>query len=646
MQAAWLAAVLLTVPLAGCAAPRGVRLRRDTPSLAERWGLTTPTSAQPSPRTLQVLRRYALEGKLATQPQEVLDALTERLRAEPSLELLHTCAEVSYRRAEALRRTGDPDAINYYGAALVHAYRYLFDPRFGPARNVYDPQFRGACDVYNRSLDQMLRQIKSQQEFAVGYQGRVVLPEEDWDLRVVALGSGWHASPATRYEFVADYELQGLKNHYRGFGLGVPLIGIRRQGDAHAAVEPYYPRDLSFPVTAFLRLLPDQPGQTSHARPRRQAVLELYDPLQVERVLIGGAPVPLETDLSIPLAYFLDHPDVSNLATLNLVDPDKSRLGAGLYMAQPFDPHKIPVIMIHGLWSDPTTWFEMYNDLRSAPELRAHYQFWFYVYPTSEPFWVSAARLREDMRRVRQALGPPRHSPLDRTVLVGHSMGGLVAKMQVIDSGDQLWRLVSDRPPDAIQGDAEVRQRLAGTFLFQANPSVRRIITIGTPHRGADLANSFTQWLSRQAFTLPRLLVKTRDQLLQENPNVLRPEVLPGYSTSIDSLAPDSPILQTVAQTPPAAAVRHHNIVGLLPDDTWLSRWRERGDGVVEFRSAHAPNAVSEVVVEADHVGVHRHPVAVLEVRRILLEHLADGQPAVRWVQDSPRPPGPLPPSR
>ena len=62
-------------------------------------------------------------------------------------------------------------------------------------------------------------------------------------------------------------------------------------------------------------------------------------------------------------------------------------------MVQPYEPGKIPVLMVHGLWSTPMTWMEMFNDLRSQPEIRDHYQFWFYLYPTGQPFWLSAARL-------------------------------------------------------------------------------------------------------------------------------------------------------------------------------------------------------------------------------------------------------------
>jgi hypothetical protein len=47
-------------------------------------------------------------------------------------------------------------------------------------------------------------------------------------------------------------------------------------------------------------------------------------------------------------------------------------------------------------------------------------------------------------------------------------------------------------------------------------------------------------------------------------------------------------------------------------------------DGVVAVSSAEAPDAVSSKVVPADHMTVHCHPLAVMEVRRILHEHLAE----------------------
>ena len=63
--------------------------------------------------------------------------------------------------------------------------------------------------------------------------------------------------------------------------------------------------------------------------------------------------------------------------------------------------------------------------------------------------------------------------------------------------------------------------------------------------------------------------------------------------------------------------------------ERWLAGDSEPGDGVVPYSSAHLDGADSELVVPADHFHVHQHPLAVREVRRILLEHAAaSGLPA------------------
>jgi hypothetical protein len=43
---------------------------------------------------------------------------------------------------------------------------------------------------------------------------------------------------------------------------------------------------------------------------------------------------------------------------------------------------------------------------------------------------------------------------------------------------------------------------------------------------------------------------------------------------------------------------------------------------VVDLQSAHMDDVVSEIVVESSHQDIHRKPRAILEVRRVLVEHL------------------------
>ena len=202
--------------------------------------------------------------------------------------------------------------------------------------------------------------------------------------------------------------------------------------------------------------------------------------------MVAGQRVPLESDLSTPLAYFLSRPEMNlDSSTLGLLRPDEllkkptdalltkmqiePRPAMGLYMMQPYEPGKIPVLLVHGLWSSPMTWMEMFNDLRSQPEIRQHYQFWFYLYPTAQPFWLSAAQLRRDLAKARETLDPTHQEPaLDEMVLVGHSMGGLVSQLQTLQGGDDYWRLVSREPLRADQRRSEGPPEAARDVLLPA----------------------------------------------------------------------------------------------------------------------------------------------------------------------------------
>jgi hypothetical protein len=120
------------------------------------------------------------------------------------------------------------------------------------------------------------------------------------------------------------------------------------------------------------------------------------------------------------------------------------------------------------------------------------------------------------------------------------------------------------------------------------------------------------------------MLVSTNERVIRQNPGLFRNTDLLTITTSIDSLAPDSPILPVILQANSAPWVKYHNIVGIADEETFVARIASESDGVVSFASAHLDEAASEVVVTADHVTVHQHPRSILEVRRILHENMQD----------------------
>jgi pimeloyl-ACP methyl ester carboxylesterase len=643
---------------AGCATGEWVKVR-DTPRnpLAGTLDLVSPRGPQPTERTMQLLRRYDLEGDLNGDRAALMSRLEDIQKREPNREHEYAMAEIAYITAKQSEKLNRKRATQFYGTSLIHAYRYLFEHEAerGPNRpaalalNPYDPQFRGASDLYNQSLEGLLRLVQQDGNLRPGMTRTVTTSNTTCTFDVAIHSTGWHQDDIDRMEFVSDYQIQGLQNHYHTYGLGVPLIAVRRNHDGHDPAEHFYPPDVCFPLTAFLRVenaadaarLRVENGISPEANKAPEAedptaphfVLDLYDPLDREAIEVANRSVPLEADLSTPLAYFLNQPQFrdEDLSTKGLLNPGDAKQLQGLYMLEPFDSKKMPVVMVHGLWSSPITWMEMYNDLRSDPQVRDNYQFWFYLYPTGQPFWISATQMREDLALMRREVDPTRqYAALDEMVLVGHSMGGLISKLQTVESSDAFWQTMSDHPFAELKADPETVRALATTFYFRPNPSVRRVVTLGTPHRGSPFSNNLTRWAGNKLIAIPQKMLDGRDRLLAQNSHFFRANAPIDIKTSIDSLAPDSPVLPTLLAATPGPWVSYHNVVGREAKPGLASKYIVgEGDGVVALTSArldNEPQVVSQIIVPADHSNVHRHPQSVLEVRRVLFEQLAELQ--------------------
>ncbi len=618
-------AICFTAFFCGCAAQQWTYSRDgETRSWTLPYFSTASDVPDPSPRTQQLLRRYDLDEDSAADPQTRLSKFGDVLAADPTPEKVFAFAELAYLGGRSVEETDEKQAFDLYINSVAHAYLYLFDERFAGVRNAYDPQFRGACDLYNRSLEQALRLVSRHGGLRAGVHHQCQAGSQLISLSIQPQNPSWAGHEFDRFEFVSDFDVDGLSNHYQTFGLGVPLIAVRKadtkpSNGQSAAIEKHYPPGLSVPMTAFLHLQPREPGKGGP----RTAVLALHDPSLQHEVRVGQRRVPLESDLTTPLAFFLDnmgHSDFT-LSTGGLFWPEEAESFSGLYMLQPYQPNKIPVVMIHGFWSSPITWVQMFNDLYSDPALRDRYQFWFYFYPTGKPPETTAADLRRQIADLRQSLDPHRQQPsLDAMVLVGHSMGGLIARMQTIDGGEHFWNQIASKPFHEIKAEPDIRAQLAEKYFFRASPSVRRVVTIATPHQGAEMSNSATQWLGRRVIELPKLLTRSRDRLLRDNPGLFRDG--DSTTTSVDALAPGAPLLNALAVSRRAPWVTYHNVVGHVEDESWFSPVTGASDGIVALASAQAIDADSEVVVQAAHQGIESHPRTVLEVRRILLEHL------------------------
>jgi pimeloyl-ACP methyl ester carboxylesterase len=287
-------------------------------------------------------------------------------------------------------------------------------------------------------------------------------------------------------------------------------------------------------------------------------------------------------------------------------------------MAEPYQPGKIPVIFIHGLLSDPKTWTDLFNEVRNQPDLTARFQWWGFQYSTGEPFFTSAAVLRRQLQQARKTYDPQQQDlAFSQIVLVGHSMGGIVAKLQVTDSGNQLWQSAAKQPFETILADDTTRQELREAFFFQPSFDVRRVIYIGTPHTGS-------AWARRPVGRLGSMLIQPGDEtvsrhrhLVDNNPGVFHQELSRRFPTSVDLLNPESALLDATTHLPYAPWVGLHSVIGTGKPMSG----GEPADGVVPVSSAQLVGVASEIQVDSKHETLHRNPATIAEVMRILRTH-------------------------
>lgn len=292
-----------------------------------------------------------------------------------------------------------------------------------------------------------------------------------------------------------------------------------------------------------------------------------------------------------------------------------------LIQLEPYRPGKIPVVFIHGLASAPGTWKEMFEQLEADEEIRDRFQFWVFQYPTGTSFLTPAAELRRQLTEAIQKHDPAgAETALKHVVLVGHSMGGLVARLQVTDSQDAVWQAFFTRPLEELRTDEATRQQLRQVMVFDPVPNVDRVIFIATPHRGSRWTERPIGFLGRRMVQFPNAVRSKYMELLKSNADKLNDEATQDVPTSVDHLKPGNPLLDALEPLTPSPRVHLHSIVGTGRVQPDLSL----GDGVVSLGSSHLDEAESELHVTSSHTKVHKDKAAIKEVRRLLLLHLEE----------------------
>lgn len=401
-------------------------------------------------------------------------------------------------------------------------------------------------------------------------------------------------------------------------GAGAALVAVR-EPRAPPIPQQFVPPRVYLAVTA-----------VAHVRGPKCEIAFL-NPLSIETANISGRTLPSQADFTAPLALglALEHPEKFSVPAM--LNPERFADKAGLIQVQPYDPNKIPLLLVHGLQSTPVAWTAMVNALWADPVIRRNYQIWVFGYPTGYPIPYSALLLRRQLELLDKTY--PNHR---RIVLAGHSMGGLLSRLMISDSGgDRLWRSFFGKSPAETNLSPPSKVLLKEALIFKPRRDVARVIFIATPHRGSMIAQGpigrFASSLIRKpsrVMTLGREIFQAVT-VQQVDPAVMKLNRMP---TSIDTLSPNDAFVKAMNQLPLAKGIPCHSIIG----DRGRGDTPNSSDGAVPYWSSHLDGAASEKIVPSNH-NANYHAQAIAEVVRILKQHTGSADKRARIVESAPR---------
>lgn len=451
-------------------------------------------------------------------------------------------------------------------------------------------------EAYNRQTRIAVDQLTSP---FVSKSFRTTLRTESGNLPVTVDPSGIKNYDRVDRIEIADTVIirDGIDRAYESPGAGIPLAAriVRTEDD------PLIPEAGTWiPLTALLESRDGNP------------TIKLIDTADPH----SSSPFPVAANFSAPIARDLNSRQREFQKVEALLNFDKFEPYMGIKRIFDFHPDKIPVVLVHGMLSECTTWANALNEMMRDPVIRDRYEFWIYGFPTGAPIPYLSQKLREDVETMYRYRRDHGSTTTDVTV-IGHSMGGLMAKTLTQTSGDSQWQRFFEVSPEQLDVSTEDKAALREMFYFKPLPYVNRVIFVATPHLGAEAADRSYANFAAQLIRSPKTLVMATQNVLHQGFHALTPlgvDIHHDFPNSIEQMKFGSELGAIFSDIPLNPSVRYHSIIGSqngldIPKE-------EMTDGVLTYTSAHL-DGIPETIVESSH-GVIRNPDGMAEIIRLL----------------------------
>ena len=261
----------------------------------------------------------------------------------------------------------------------------------------------------------------------------------------------------------------------------------------------------------------------------------------------------------------------------------------------------------------------MAETIESESDLFEKYQIWHYYYPTGVPWLSTAHDFRTSFRGLLKKLDPQRsHSNLRKTIIIAHSMGGLITRLSLSDPKNHLSKAyLGNVAPKVLTKDQH--QKIHSFFHYKPLTEPEQVIFLAVPHQGSRVANGLLGWAMDKVIAIPNILLKETQKVLI--PDKKKKSNLPKHTrrllekgeNAVNQLQPGNPAIMALNQMKLPKRLKVHSLIG----DIGLPLFRVYSDGVVSYKSSHLNRVGTETLIPSNH-DITDDPKSVIRVIQIL----------------------------
>jgi hypothetical protein len=570
--------------------------------------------------TKNFLTTNALDVKYQESPKAVIKTCFHEINKKESKVILehnyrHTLKVLIELCINEAKSTSGDESIKYWMTVSYLSYRYLYDTAILPPLNKLKFPWTGTVEkYYNFSLYKIFTYLQDQKLLNdKGFEIKMVSGSVRFNTHINTMP--WGIDTFKQFLICYNYKPVNFNEIIFKLGVGLPICGI--PSDFNFETVSIKARVIKYLYPCNFALQFHNVNEKTNRFNVTPIYMDFYKSAYTE---IDKNKIQLSNNYTTIIGKFLEkYPQETEASYFfdpgNMINKDID----GIYMLSPFDKNKIPVLLIHGLISDPQSLSQIYNTLMQSNIIRENYQFWFYFYPTGQPILLDSFALRKSLNALYEKYAVGDTTKFDKMVVVGYSLGGLVAQLLVQGSkGDFLEKKVFFTELKELDIDKKHKEMLEDMLNFKPLPYIKQVIFISTPHKGAEMA----AWVSSQL--LGDLVVSPNDYY-KEYKNTLmfiskftrsyNDRVLSG--NALDNLRPRSPFIALTNELPYGKGIELNSIIG----DASMAGNIGGTDGIVPYRSSHLNNSKSETIIKSDHHSVYK-PACAKEVYRLLLNNL------------------------